>query len=168
MQTTTASDIEKMIYVIRGQKVMLDSNLATLYEVETKSFNRAVRRNIERFPKDFMFQLTTDEYEILRCQIGTLRSEHGRHRKYLPLVFIEQGVAMLSGVLNSPRAVKVNISIMRTFVKIRQILLEESLLYRMEKLEKGSDKLFKIVFERLDDLEITTPTLPPDRRKIGI
>jgi hypothetical protein len=168
MKPVNPSSIEKMIFVIRGQKVMLDGDLAALYEVETKSLNRAVRRNIDRFPEDFMFQLTLEEYEILRCQFGTLRFEHGKHRKYLPLVFTEQGVAMLSGVLNSDRAVRVNVAIMRTFVRIRQILLEESLSHRVTELEKGTDKLFRIVFERLDTLEMTTPILPDKRRKIGV
>jgi hypothetical protein len=168
MKSVSPSSIEKMIFVIRGQKVMLDGDLAVLYEVETKSLNRAVRRNISRFPEDFMFQLTLEEYEILRYQIGTLRFEHGKHRKYLPLVFTEQGVAMLSGVLNSERAVGVNVAIMRTFVRIRQILLEESLSHRVTELEKGTDKLFRIVFERLDTLEMTTPILPERRRKIGV
>lgn len=108
-----------------------------------------MRRNIDRFPEDFMFQLTLEEHEILRCQFGTLRFEHGKHRKYLPLVFTEQGVAMLSGVLNSERAVRVNVAIMRTFVRIRQILLEEALSHRVT------------------ELKMTTPILPDKRRKIG-
>ena len=104
--------IEGMIYLVRGQKVLLDSDLASLYEVETKTFNRAVRRHAERFPSDFMFELTPEEYDSLRYQIGTLKNEgRGQHRKYLPLVFTEQGVAMLSGVLNSERAVNVNIAV---------------------------------------------------------
>ncbi len=92
------------IYYIRGQKVMLDNDLAELYQVETKQLKRQVKRNIDRFPEDFMFELTTDEYEILRSQIGTL--SHGAHTKYLPFAFTEQGVSMLSGVLNSPIAIK--------------------------------------------------------------
>ncbi|MGZ3697088.1 MAG: ORF6N domain-containing protein, partial [Bdellovibrionota bacterium] len=127
MKSLSPSAVEKMIFVIRGQKVMLDTDLAELYRVETKTLNRSVRRNIERFPEDFMFQLTSDEYEILRCQIGTLRFDHGRHRKYLPLAFTEQGVAMLAGVLNSPQAIRVNLAIMRTFVRLRQALLQECL-----------------------------------------
>lgn len=157
-----------MIFVVRGQKVMLDEDLAALYEVETKSLNRSVRRNLERFPEDFMFQLTSAEYDVLRYQIGTLKIGRGVHRKYLPLVFTEQGVAMLSGILNSERAIRVNVAIMRTFVRIRQILLEESLSHRITELEKGTDKLFRIVFERLDTLETTVPNLPNKRRKIGI
>ena len=120
---TTSAVIETKIYMIRGQKVMLDSDLASLYGVETKMLNRAVRRNIDRFPDDFMFQPTEEEFEILRYQIGTLRSEHGQHRKYFPLVFTEQGIAMLSSVLSSKEAVYVNIQIMRAFVKIRELLL---------------------------------------------
>jgi phage regulator Rha-like protein len=114
--------IENKIYVIRGQKVMLDSDLAMLYEVETKILNKAVKRNIDRFPKDFMFQVTDEEWEILRFQIGTSKESKGG-RRFKPYVFTEQGVAMLSGVLNSKRAVAVNVQIMRTFVKLRQIAL---------------------------------------------
>jgi hypothetical protein len=106
--------IESRIHSIRDQKVMLDRDLAELYGVETKQLKRAVRRNIERFPDDFMFELTKEEYEILRCQFGTL--SWGAHAKFLPFAFTENGVAMLSGVLNSPRAVQVNIQIMRAFL----------------------------------------------------
>lgn len=112
--------IESKVFLIRGQKVMLDFDLADLYEVETKQLKRQVRRNITRFPNDFMFQLTKSEYDILRCQIGTLK--HGQHTKYLPYVFTEQGVAMLSTVLNSEKAIQVNITIMRAFVKLNRIL----------------------------------------------
>lgn len=168
MDSTNVLNIEKMIFVIRGRKVMLDSDLAKLYDMETKALNRAVRRNYKRFPEDFMFQLTEVEHDALRYQFGTLRSEHGKHRKYPPLVFTEQGVAMLSGILNSDRAIDVNISIMRTFVKLRQLLLQESLSDRLTNLEKGTDKLFRIVFQRLDTLEGTAPILPQKRRKIGI
>ena len=157
-----------MIFIVRDQKVMLDSDLAALYEVETKVLNRAVRRHIDRFPDDFMFELTANEHESLRCQFGTLEIGKGKHRKYLPLVFTEQGVAMLSGVLNSDRAVRVNISVMRTFVKLRQILLEESLSHRVTNIEKGSDKLFKVIFQRLDTLERNIPILPQKRKRIGI
>ena len=125
--------ITKAIYLIRNQKVMIDSELAELYGVETKVLNQAVKRNIERFPEDFMFQLSADEWEdlrlhfdksteddALRSQFVTLKKFRGKHRKYLPYVFTEQGVAMLSSVLNSPTAIQVNISIMRVFVKMRQ------------------------------------------------
>lgn len=168
MSSINAFNIEKMIFVIRSQKVMLDSDLAALYGVETKNLNRAVRRNHKRFPEDFMFELTEIEFESLRCQIGTLKEERGKHRKYLPLVFTEQGVAMLSGVLNSDRAISVNVAIMRIFVKLRQLMLQQSLSDRLAHLEKGTDKLFRVVFQRLDTLESNAPILPKKRRKIGI
>jgi len=168
MDSIAPKAIEGMIYIIRDHRVMLDSDLATLYEVDTKVLNRAVRRNIERFPEDFMFQLTEIEHEILRCQIGTLRFEHGKHRKYRPFVFTEHGIAMLSGVLKSARAVRVNIFVIRTFVRLRQLILQESLSGRVAELEKGTDKLFRIVFQRLDNLEVESPVLPQRRRKIGI
>ena len=112
--------IERKIFVIRGKKVMVDRDLAELYEVETFNLNKAVKRNIKRFPQDFMFQLTTEEYQALRFQSGIL--EKGRHSKYLPYAFTEQGVAMLSSVLKSERAILVNIAIMRAFVKLKQVL----------------------------------------------
>ncbi len=168
MDSILPARIEKMIFIIRGQKVMFDSDLAELYEIETKMLNRAVRRNIERFPEDFMFQLTVEEHGILRYQFGTLRFEHGKHRKYLPLAFTEQGVAMLSGVLGSPRAIQVNLAIIRTFVRLRQLLLQASLADRMTKIEKGTDRLFQVVFRRLDTLEANAPILSRKRRRIGI
>jgi hypothetical protein len=114
--------ISQKIYLIRSQQVMLDSDLAQLYETETGTLNRAVRRNIDRFPEDFMFQLTSKEFDFLRCQIGISEDAKGG-RRYLPYVFTEQGVAMLSCILKSKRAVHVNIEIMRTFVKLRELLL---------------------------------------------
>jgi hypothetical protein len=115
------ANLETRIYTIRGQKVMLDSDLAELYQVETKALKRAVRRNIDRFPDDFMFELTKEEAEETRRQNGTLNSGRGYNIKYLPYAFTEQGLVMLSGVLNSPIAVRVNIEIMRTFVKLRAL-----------------------------------------------
>lgn len=114
--------IEQKILLIRGQKVMLDSDLARLYGVWTGTLNQAVRRNKARFPVDFMFQLTTDEAKALRSQIVILKLGRGEHRKYLPYVFTEQGVAMLSSVLRSKRAVLVHIAIMRVFVKLRELV----------------------------------------------
>jgi len=158
-----------MIYIIRRQKVMLDSDLAALYGVTTKRLNEQVRRNIKRFPADFMFRLTAEEGHSLRSQFATLETGRGKHRKYLPMVFTENGVAMLSGVLNSDRAISVNISIMRTFTNFRQLLAsDESLSAKIENIEKGANQLFKIVFKRLDALEAEIPLLPPNRRKIGI
>lgn len=113
--------VESKIYLVRKQKVMLDSDLAVLYGVTTKVFNQAVGRNLQRFPEDFRFQLTTEEFESLRSQIVTSKKGRGG-RRYLPYVFTEQGVAMLSGVLNSERAIQVNIGIMRTFVNMRKML----------------------------------------------
>ena len=124
--TNELAEIQSKIYEIRGHKVMLDSDLAALYEVEAKYLNRAVKRNIDRFPADFMFQLTNDEWSVLRCQIGTLEDGQGKHRKYLPYVFTEQGVSMLSSVLNSSRAIQVNINIMRAFVQLRHYLISQS------------------------------------------
>lgn len=127
--------IENRIHIIRGQRVMLDKDLANLYQVESKVLNRAVKRNIERFPDDFMFQPTSNEVDSLRCQFGTLKNlGRGEHRKYLPYAFTEQGVAILSSVLRSPQAVKVNIEIMRAFVRIRHVL-------------ESSKELAKVVFE---------------------
>lgn len=163
------SQIENMIYVIRGQRVMLDSDLAELYSVETKRLNEQVKRNIQRFPSDFMFQLSDQEFESLRSQIATSNGEKGG-RRYQPFVFTENGVAMLSSVLSSEQAVQVNIAIMRIFTKLRSfLLLENDLKQRMDKLEVGSNYLFKIVFERLDDLdEKRNPLFPNKRTKIGI
>ena len=155
--------IERSIYLIRGEKVMLDRDLAALYEVETKVLNRAVKRNLQRFPADFMFQLTTDEAENLRCQFGT-SSFHGG-RRYRPYVFTEQGVAMLSSVLNSERAVLVNIEIMRAFVKLRQILLSNTEFARqLQELESKYDRQFRIVFDAIRQL-MATPVR--DRKAIG-
>ncbi|MDZ4676463.1 MAG: ORF6N domain-containing protein [Oligoflexia bacterium] len=144
-------EISQKIFFIRGHKVMLDSDLALLYEVKTKNLNKAVRRNIIRFPEDFMFQVTEKEGEFLRFQIGTSKiratdDERGG-RRYRPLVFTEQGVAMLSSVLKSEKAALVNIEIMRTFVRLRQLLLSnKELSERLDELEKKYDSQFKAVF----------------------
>jgi hypothetical protein len=119
------TQLQDMIYEIRGQKVMLDSDLARLYEIETKVLNRSVKRNSERFPGIFMFQLTEGEYSSLRCQIGTSNEGKGG-RRYLPYVFSEHGVLMLSSVLNSKKAISVNIEIMITFIKMRHYVLSKS------------------------------------------
>ena len=119
------SQIQNMIYEIRGQKVMLDNDLAALYKVETFNLNKSVKRNIERFPSDFMFQLTKEEWENLTFQNGISSKQHGG-RRFMPHAFTEQGVAMLASVLNSPKAVVVNINIMRAFVKLRYYVLSQS------------------------------------------
>ncbi|NTV40845.1 MAG: ORF6N domain-containing protein [Candidatus Moranbacteria bacterium] len=142
--------IEQKIYLIRGKKVMLDKDLAVLYGVETKVLNLAVRRNIDRFPLDFMFQLNVDEFENLRFQIET--SSYGG-RRYLPYVFTEQGVAMLSGVLKSKRAIEVNVQIIRTFVKLREMIISnKELRLKIEEMERKYDKRFKAVFDTLRNL----------------
>jgi phage regulator Rha-like protein len=151
--------IEKKILLIRGEKVMLDADIAELYEVETKMLVRAVKRNIDRFPSDFMIQLNRKEFENLRFQFGTSSKWGGR--RYLPYAFTEQGVAMLSSVLNSERAVKVNIEIMRAFVKLRQMLASNAELARkLDALEKKYDQQFKVVFDAIRQLMI-----PPDTKK---
>ncbi|MFC1654406.1 ORF6N domain-containing protein [Myxococcota bacterium] len=138
--------IERLILIIRGQKVMLDSDLADLYRVETKHLVRAVKRNIKRFPGDFMFQLDGDEFEILRCHFGT--SSRWGGRRYPPYAFTEQGVAMLSSVLRSERAVFVNVEIMRAFVRLRKILSEhDELKGEIGRLEKKYDRRFRVVFD---------------------
>lgn len=160
--------IEAMIYTIRGQKVMMDSDLAKLYGVETKNLKKAVRRNLKRFPEDFMFEMTRDELENWRFQFGTSNSLKMSLRVQ-PFVFTELGVAMLSSVLNSEQAISINISIMRAFAKLRSFLvMENSLNEKVTKLEQGTNKLFKIVFERLDSIEEETPLLKPNRKKIGL
>jgi len=155
--------IETKILLIRGQKVMLDRDLAELYGVETKMLKRAVKRNIRRFPKDFMFELTKEEYQSLRFHFGTLK--RGEHAKYLPYAFTEQGVAMLSSVLNSERAIQVNIQIMRAFTKLRMMLASnEDLRKKIEAMEKKYDAQFKVVFDAIKSL-----MAPPAKkqRKIG-
>ena len=125
MSKNNVLSIQNMIYEIRGQKVMLDSDLANLYEVELKVMNQAVKRSIKRFPSDFMFQLLNDEWDILRSRFVTSRFKHGG-RRYIPYVFTEQGVAMLAAVLNSKKAIDVNIQIMRAFVKLRHFVYSET------------------------------------------
>jgi hypothetical protein len=154
----TIEHIEQWIFLIRGKKVMLDFHLAELYGVETKALKRAVRRNQERFPEDFCFELTGEELENLRYQFGT--SSWGGQR-YVPYVFTEQGVAMLSSVLRSKRAVQVNIDIMRAFVRLREILAaHKELAGKLDELEKKYDKQFAIVFDAIRQL-----MQPPEKPK---
>lgn len=148
--------IMNRIYFIRGQKVLIDKDLASLYAVETKTLNRAVQRNLKRFPGDFMFQLTPEETENLRHQIGT--SSWGGNRR-MPHVFTEQGVAMLSGVLNSDRAVMVNIQIMRVFTEVRKMLFDNTeLRLAIEQIRKKTEnntKNIEVVFRYFDDFLAT-------------
>jgi hypothetical protein len=151
--------IENLIILVRGQKVMLDQDLATLYGVETRKLVQAVKRNIDRFPEDFMFQLTKDEFDLLRSQIVTSKQRGGR--RYPPYAFSEQGVAMLSSVLNSKLAIHVNIEIMRAFVRLRKMIASHVELSRkFEKLEKKYDSKFKVIFDILKRL-----MEPPDKKK---
>ncbi len=151
--------IENQIHIIRGHKVMLSTHLAELYEVEAKALIQAVKRNIKRFPDDFMFQLTKEEEQAIRSQIVTLK--RGEHSKYLPYAFTEQGVAMLSSVLRSSRAVQVNIQIMRTFVQIRQLIgSNKEIALRIDELENRYDHQFKIIFDAIRELMI-----PPEPKK---
>jgi len=164
------ASIQNMIHEIRGQKVMLDSDLARLYEIETKALNRAVKRNMDRFPEFFMFQLTEDEYNSLRYQFGTSNERKGG-RRYLPFVFTEHGVLMLSSVLNSKKAISVNIEIMVTFIKMRQFVFSQN----------GTDeqiaelrKLLMLYIEkndkRVNDIIIVLNNLiekPKETKKIG-
>ena len=169
---TVVSDetIINKIYHIRGQKVMLDTDLAELYDVETKNLNKAVSRNLKRFPSDFMFQLTPEEFRNLKFQIGT--SSWGGKRK-LPYVFAEAGVSMLSGVLHSDRAVSVNVQIMRIFTKVRQMLMGNTeLRLEIEKIKNkldSQDKNMEIVFHYLDELSSHIPKPQDDkpRKRIG-
>lgn len=157
--------ITQAILLVRGHKVMLDEDLAALYGVPVKTLNQAVKRNIERFPADFMLQLTEEEAARLRSQTVTIKGGRGQHRKYLPYAFTEQGVAMLSGVLHSPRAVEVNIAIMRTFVQLRAMLASNAeLAAKLARLEKKYDAQFKVVFDAIRQL--MSPAVPA-RRRIG-
>lgn len=144
--------IASKIYLIRGMKVMLDRDLAELYKVETSQLKRAVRRNIDRFPSDFMFELTPAELENWRCQFGTSKSDKMGLR-YKPMAFTEQGVAMLSSVLRSKRAIHVNIQIMRAFTQLRKMLsTHEGLKRKIEAMEKKYDQQFQIVFDAIKQL----------------
>ncbi len=191
--------IQNRIYEIRGERVMLDRDLAALYEVETKSLNLAVKRNIKRFPKDFMFQLTKEEFEALRFQFETLENSNslrfqnetskqinslrlqnetlkkgrGQHTKYFPYAFTEQGVAMLSGILNSDRAINMNIAIMRAFVEVRkalllQIDLKEQLKQIKERLGEHDVQLNQI-YDAMENLidDKAAQRKWDDREKIG-
>ena len=163
-QLVSLERIEKSILILRGQKVMLDSDLANLYDVETKVLIQAVKRNRDRFPEDFMVQLTHGEFENLRSQIVTSSSWGGR--RHPPYAFTEQGVAMLSSVLRSKRAVQVNIEVMRTFVKLRRMLANHGDLARkLIALERKYDHQFKIVFDAIR--ELMKPPEPEPKKRVG-
>jgi phage regulator Rha-like protein len=171
--------ISSLILEFRGQKVILDSDLARLYGVSTKQLNQAVKRNRERFPPDFMFQVTSDEQDSLRSQIVTLKTGRGQHRKYLPYAFTEHGALMAATVLNSPKAVEVSVFVVRAFLQMRQMLLTQAdLAYKLERVERRLQERFAYHEDRLDDHETKIDALlealhalmtPPasGRRSIG-
>lgn len=160
----TPTQIRNLIYNIRGKAVMLDSDIAELYKVETARLNEAVKRNIKRFPEDFMFQLTEQEFDSLRSQIAI--SKHGRGgRRYMPFAFTEQGVAMLSGILSSDTAIDMNINIMRAFVQMRRIgLTVVDMKKKIDGLERKYDHQFKIVFDSLRKILVPEPK---NKRTLG-
>jgi len=156
--------IDETILWIRDERVILDQDLAVLYGVQTKAITQAVRRNVDRFPADFMFQLSGDEWKVLRSRIVTSKGRGGR--RYRPYAFTEQGVAMLSSVLKSKRAIEVNVEIMRAFVKLRRILASHAALDRkLRELEKKYDASFKAVFDAIRQLSLPVP--PKKGRPIG-
>ena len=158
-----AEAIQRAVLRIRSQNVLLDADLAELYKVDVRALNQTVARNADRFPSDFMFKLTAKEAESLRSQSVILDGGRGRHRKYLPNAFTEQGVAMLSSVLRSQRAVRVNIEIMRAFVQLRRMLgANEELAKKLDALEQKYDSQFRVVFQAIR--ELMAPVRRPQRR----
>jgi hypothetical protein len=158
--------IAAAILLARGQKVILDSDLAGLYGVTTKRLNQQVKRNHERFPADFVFQLNAEEHEALRLQIATLKSGRGEHRKYPPYVFTEHGAIMAASVLNSPRAIQVSVHVVRAFVRLREVLAtHKDLARKLEELEKKYDAQFSAVFDAIRQLMAPPPETK--KRRIG-
>jgi hypothetical protein len=171
METTLNLQLEfitSCIYLIRREKVIIDFSLAQLYGVDVKVLKRTVRRHKQRFPKDFMFELTWDEYKSIRRQFGTI--EKGKHSKYLPFAFTEQGVAMLSGILNSQKAISVNIAIMRAFVHLRRFLeSNKELSLKIEELEKSvscHDEKIQLIFTAIKEL-MEEKVIPVERNPVG-
>lgn len=183
MSTSTLLPLESIthrILMLRGQKVLLDSDLAALYDVPTKRFNEQVKRNLERFPADFMFQLTEEEWESLRSQIATLKPGRGQHRKYTPYAFTEHGAIMAATILNSPRATEVSVYVVRAFVRLREVLASNAeLAKRLDDLERSTEAKamqhdifarntraqLKQVFDAIR--ELMTPPEPTKKRPIG-
>jgi hypothetical protein len=174
--------ITQRILILRGQKVLLDSDLAALYDVPTKRFNEQVKRNLERFPADFMLQLSEEEYAALRSQFATLKTGRGQHRKYLPYVFTEHGAIMASMILNSPRATEVSVYVVRAFVQLREMILSnKDLAQRLDELENKADLMelkhdtfehntrvqLKQVFEAIRELMTPMEPAPVKKRSIG-
>lgn len=162
-EAAVTNRLESFIYIIREERVMLDNDLATLYQVETKALVQAVQRNRNRFPSDFMFQLSAQEFTALRSQIVTSKGRGGR--RTAPYAFTEHGVAMLSSVLRSERAVEINIEIIRAFVKLRQLVASNAeLTGRLNRLEQKYDSQFKVVFDAIRQLMSEATPVPPKRR----
>ena len=175
--------ITQRILVLRDQKILLDSDLAALYDVPTKRFNEQVKRNLERFPSDFMFQLTEEEYSALRSQFATLKTGRGQHRKYLPYAFTEHGAIMAAMILNSPRATQVSVHVVRAFIRLREMIVSnKELTQRLYELENKADLIevkhdtfehntrvqLKQVFAAIRELgEPQEPPEPPKKRRIG-
>ena len=175
-----AERIAQSILLLRGQKVIMDADLAALYGVPTKRFNEQVRRNLERFPADFMFQLTEEEWAALRSQFATLKTGRGQHRKYLPFAFTEHGAIMAATILNSPRATEVSVYVVRAFVRLREVLASnKELSKRLDDLEQTTEAMalqhdsfarntraqLKQVFDAIR--ELMTPPEPSKKRPIG-
>lgn len=158
LNLTSTEEIQNLIYTIRGKQVMIDSDVAKLYHCETKYVNRVVKRNIERFPEEFCFQLTEEEYELLRCQFVTLKSGRGQHRKYMPYAFTEHGITMLSGLLNSNVAIEVSIKIVKSFIEMRKFITKKGqITERLTSIEYKlleHDKKFDTVFDKLQEKQI--------------
>ena len=165
MNKTSIAEIEKHIFIVRKQKVMLDSDLALIYGVETKSLNQAVKRNLNRFPDDFMFQLSEIEGESLRSQFVTSNKTRGG-RRYLPYVFTEHGALMLGNILNSETAIETSIQVVRSFMRLREMVISHSeLSKKLSSLETKYDSQFKVVFDAIQKLMVE-PEVP--QKKIGI
>ena len=174
MERYTPQAIEPLILTVRGQKVILDAELARIYGVTTKAFNRAVKRNVERFPSDFVFHLTTEEYESLRCQIGTSKSMRGG-RRYLPYAFTEHGAIMAATILNTPRAAQMSVFVVRAFIRMRQMLIEQGGLARkLAELEKELTARLDIhetaiteILRQIKQLLSRPPEPEPPKKRIG-
>ena len=164
LPTVPVERIEKSIYVIRGEKVMLDSDLAHIYGVSTANFNKAVKRNVDRFPADFMFRLNEEEFKSLIFQTGTSNKGRGG-RRYLPYAFTEHGALMAANILNSPRAVAASLQVVRAFIKLRTMIISNAeLSKKVDALEKKYDRQFKVVFDAIRQLMIPPE---PKRKSIG-
>lgn len=166
--TVTHQTIADEIIFVRGQKVILDSDLAALYDVEVKRLNEQVRRNTERFPQDFMFQLTALEYEALRSQFATLDTGRGRHRKYLPYAFTEHGAIMAATLLNSPRAVEMSIYVVRTFVRMRELVsVNKEIAAKFAELERRLDGHDEAIVGILEAIRVLMSPTVTQKRPIG-